>query len=699
MNTLLLLTALTLAADDHADLADFLSRITSTDDAVRLAARFEAPAIGAPAVVALGGLLTDDSVNVRVAARAALELIVHHAGRPGGVEERGDVCAELRKLLAADRPVDTRREAVFLLGYIAGDRSVPAIARLLGDADRHVAETARLSLERIPGSAAVEALVEALDGAGDELAPSLLYSLSKKGGERVVEVLSKHAREGSPEARLAALGGLARLGVRAAIPLFEAAIEKPDGIAVNALYRKYLLLGDVLSERVDRETAVALFRRALAKAPDGYLREHALLGVCPPGSLENVDVLIEALADPSIRVRRVAQRQLAALEGGEVLEKLTGAYRSVAREARPALLRTLAERDRDATTQLLADAAESPDAALRITALDILDRLEQPELEATYFELAEKGHETIRPTAVKGYLALARKRLEDGDGSGAFEMCGRVLESLPAATDHQRMIALRGVVESGDRRGLEILPRYFRDSLLANEAARGVIELARALGEAGEKEEAARRLQTVVAGQFPREIIQLAVDRMKQLGFDPQGKLKEQGFVVEWMLTTPIRNPDDEGFTRAYFPEERLAAGREMGFREVHSIGPRRVRWRKLDTLSPDGRINLLPLFRRSENVLIYAYTELHSNSDREVLLKMASDEGIICWLGKERIHTSRGPRGLKIDQDVVEATLGKGTNRLLLKITQGGGDWAFALRVTDREGKPIDTSTLESGS
>jgi hypothetical protein len=47
--------------------------------------------------------------------------------------------------------------------------------------------------------------------------------------------------------------------------------------------------------------------------------------------------------------------------------------------------------------------------------------------------------------------------------------------------------------------------------------------------------------------------------------------------------------------------------------------------------------------------------------------------------------------RGLKPDQDLVEARLQAGWNRLLFKITQGTTGWALSLRVAGPPGLEFD--------
>ena len=152
-----------------------------------------------------------------------------------------------------------------------------------------------------------------------------------------------------------------------------------------------------------------------------------------------------------------------------------------------------------------------------------------------------------------------------------------------------------------------------------------------------------------------------------------------------WWLTGPIPDPDGEGLSQAFFPEERIR------LKAVEQIGQRRFRWQKLSSLAQDGKIDLRPRFRRGERVLAYAYTELEVNEARDVVFKMGGDDGIACWLNGKRVHYKPVSRELAVDQDAVPARLEPGKNKILLKVNNVSGDWGFAFRITDRQGKPVD--------
>ena len=62
-----------------------------------------------------------------------------------------------------------------------------------------------------------------------------------------------------------------------------------------------------------------------------------------------------------------------------------------------------------------------------------------------------------------------------------------------------------------------------------------------------------------------------------------------------------------------------------------------------------------------------------------------------MCWLNGEKVHVNSATRPLSPDQDSVDIVVKPGVNRILLKISQGGGQWEFTCRITDRRNRPLD--------
>jgi hypothetical protein len=311
-------------------------------------------------------------------------------------------------------------------------------------------------------------------------------------------------------------------------------------------------------------------------------------------------------------------------------------------------------------------------------------------MESTYLEVAQGGSPAVRAIAVKGYLAVARKRLDAAEKEAAFAMYGKALD---IATGADRGEALKGLIAAGETKAVDRVAGLLRDPILGAEASRAYVGLAASLGKAGETERAEKILVDVVRGDFSGDLKARALTLLKDMGRDPQGLVRAQGFLIDWWVVGPMQDRDGKGLERKFFPEEVIDLEREQ------SIDARRYRWRSLDAISLDGKIVLTSAFRRSENVVAYAFAEVSSDAPRDVVFKMGSDDGIACWLNGERIHLKDAARSLTVDEDSVPARLAAGPNRILLKVRNSDGDWGFAFRVTDPAGNPIELPVSSRGS
>lgn len=691
------LAALPAVAADES-LESFLERIRSPDDDTRMKARLEAPEWGSRAVAPLARLLdgriarpeTDDEETKAAASRRreaaitsrhALARIVHHAARPGADEERAAVAAELVKLVGPGRPGYVRREALNWLSLVGGDDHVEAVAKNLDDDGYQIAEAARLALERLPGKAAERALAEAIGRASDEKKPDLIFSLAKKRSVDSVPLFLELGRAEADEVRFSALQGLAHVGAPRGIEVFLAAVTRPEEPLRPRLYTELLRLADNLFARGETAGWRQLHAHALRHAPLEYQRERSLLHLAKRGDSRSVDTLLVGLDDASPRVRGSALRLLESLRGGTVSKALRRGYEEAKPHARPVILRALARHDPEGAKDLLEKAAGGADVELKIAALDVLGRLAEPSMEEAYLQAA-RGDGSSRPTALKGYLMLARAQLDGGGGSRALAMYSEAMKVAREPGERQQVLA--GLVALKDPEAIDQLRPLLADAALANDAARSTIAYARQIADQGDVDRAEKYFREITAGKFPRDVIASAISELRRIDRDPHRAVLQRGFVLDWWLIGPIRDDDGKGMETKIFPEERIR------FEVVETIGPRKYRWQRLDVLCLEGRVDLVPLFRRAERVIAYAYTEFDVPEDRELLFKMGSDDGIACWLNGERIHYLPASRSYQLDQDTVPVTLKKGNNKVLVKIGQGSGDWTFSFRTTDRDGRPV---------
>jgi len=71
--------------------------------------------------------------------------------------------------------------------------------------------------------------------------------------------------------------------------------------------------------------------------------------------------------------------------------------------------------------------------------------------------------------------------------------------------------------------------------------------------------------------------------------------------------------------------------------------------------------------------------------------LRLGSDDGFICWFNGKQVAQFLGKRACREDDNVITVKGRKGTNTVLLKITQINLGWAFCARITDTTNVPID--------
>jgi hypothetical protein len=132
----------------------------------------------------------------------------------------------------------------------------------------------------------------------------------------------------------------------------------------------------------------------------------------------------------------------------------------------------------------------------------------------------------------------------------------------------------------------------------------------------------------------------------------------------------------------------KIGATNAWGYTESKTIN---IAFKKLHVkeASPIAILNNLhPDFQDYYVAYLAAY--VHSPADQAVQVRLGSDDGFKLWLnGRELGHLAMC-RGWEVDQNVFNAALKKGWNRILFKIMDLTGDCGGMLRIVDAAGKPV---------
>ena len=169
--------------------------------------------------------------------------------------------------------------------------------------------------------------------------------------------------------------------------------------------------------------------------------------------------------------------------------------------------------------------------------------------------------------------------------------------------------------------------------------------------------------------------------------------MDEEGFITHWLIVGPFPNPgerpDNKGFNVDYL-------GGEAGYTptsemEVSKPDGTTVKWQQyLSTYTEISffAVEHLGLDYDQEDILCYCACWLESDADKDVEIRIGSDDGYKLWLNGKLIGTEHVYRGAEIDQEIYPVKLNKGKNLILLKVDQDWGEYEFMLRAVTSDGK-----------
>ena len=140
----------------------------------------------------------------------------------------------------------------------------------------------------------------------------------------------------------------------------------------------------------------------------------------------------------------------------------------------------------------------------------------------------------------------------------------------------------------------------------------------------------------------------------------------------------PTRPP---GFDRPYPPEQQPGGAGPYATLDGESG------W--IDaSADASGRLDLLPRFATSDDVVSYARTVVVAPRRIETTLSVGSNDGFKAWVNGGEVLDGNYGRGADPHQDQVAITLREGRNDLLFKVSNLGANWQLyvALHDPDRE-------------
>jgi hypothetical protein len=138
--------------------------------------------------------------------------------------------------------------------------------------------------------------------------------------------------------------------------------------------------------------------------------------------------------------------------------------------------------------------------------------------------------------------------------------------------------------------------------------------------------------------------------------------------------------------------EDKIAS---EGAVEGATVG--KFKWTKMK-IAPTGGDNVNPIANALgqpggvDNHSVYAYIVLIAPRAMDTQLSVGSDDAIKVWLNGEVVWLNQVDRGASDVQEAFDISLKPGFNKLLVKVSEGGGGWSMFVALN--EGVTLDMAT-----
>jgi len=168
-------------------------------------------------------------------------------------------------------------------------------------------------------------------------------------------------------------------------------------------------------------------------------------------------------------------------------------------------------------------------------------------------------------------------------------------------------------------------------------------------------------------------------------GLDAFVLIPDRNYIPEWYMIGPFPNKRESDYVRlgldsVYAPELEIELGKTYIGAEDQEI-----RWQKVDGREGGYGMGLWRMYEPNEFVVCYALTYIFSPEDQTVSLMFSSDDGSKVFLNDKQLYRFLEVRIAAPDDEEIFLDLKKGWNKLLLKVENNFGGYAFFARVIDR--------------
>ena len=369
-------------------------------------------------------------------------LFLLNASASGADEE-----ADFISILKSNAGVPAKCAACFQLRRVGTARSVPALARLLGQ--ERLSHAARHALEGMPHPEAGAALRQALGESSGLNKAGLIDSLGWRAEPEAVPLLIPLLSDEDATIAAAAATSLGRIGGAEAIAALTALRNVARAGVPSSVQEALLKCAERLHAAGDEAGAVSVYLDVIGDPVSAPIRVAAWRGLALSDPARRIGLITTALSGTDRPIQRAALKLIRTGEHPRVLQACLRQWASLPADSQLALLDAYLMQDATTALPAIRFAMNSRHLPVRVAAWEALADVDDPSSIPALAQAAADG-DAMEQEAARDSLSRVH-----GPGARAA-----ILAHLDRAEPQHKAELLRALGERGDRATAKVLLHY-----------------------------------------------------------------------------------------------------------------------------------------------------------------------------------------------------------------------------------------------
>jgi len=510
-----------------------------------------------------------------------------------------------------------------------------------------------------------------------------------QGGDNVLGMLRTASLSPHLNVRKAAWQYRAQLGDSTVIPALAEAVcgaeplEKEAaqkslntlrGNNINTEIVSYLKTADVpakvaliqaLEERIATETTPDLL--VYAKDGNRSVRIAALKALRSLAGGKEIPALIDMLLHNNKELDYIRKALVTAARRCSLEQKATQDILAQRKEAKTlqeqcALLEVLGDLGQESALPILREALQDKSPQIQYAAINGLSAWPNTMPLDDLLKVARgSDNKTHRVLALRGYIELLDSTA-DIPLDQKLKLYKDAVKSAETNTEKKPIFAALSKIKTIE--ALNFAGDFLADPALGREAAQATLTIAKELCETNPVD-----VRTVLVKVKNADV----ADSQKQQAREIIKEIDtERSYLLDWEVAGPYFQKGKtcrQLFDMPFGPEVKEA----------------QVQWKPIPVSkygSHIGYLDILKALNGGDQRVAYLRTKINAPKAENVVFEIFSDDGVKAWLNGKVIHANNTMRPIPKTPDQANATLQKGTNVLLLKVTQNNLPWGAIVRM-----------------